>query len=353
MTSNDMYSTATHHTACTAQACRMLAALLLACTAHTAASAQTRLWISGSAVPGGSQPLTRFETSTSGKYTFKFHGKLLPGTLCVQNTETRRPSTVYYAPTQVDANVVNHGIGYVQSRDSLEAAWTVLFEADNYRFTVNPAEKTLAGELFTQWYEAWITGGCVEDNQGSGSTAGQWQLTAGKAMEQSESDPNVWSWTGELKVYTANEEPNRLKINGQYGWSPKSLHPFKADQPLTSATQFWYCGPNDTKWTISQDGFYYITINVFEETMKAEYLGTTIPDGMHAAQETDAQVSICGRDIRVVGSSMLDCRLFTADGRHVATQSGTQVSLHMPFAGTFLLHVTDGTSAVTRKIITD
>lgn len=343
----------THHTSCSSLARTLLATLLLACATPATTVAQTRLWISGTAVPGGVQPLTRFDTGTTGKYLFKFHGTLLPGTLCVQNTETRRPATTYYAPRQVDANIVNNGITYSQSRDSVAAAWTVLFEADNYRFTVDPTAKTLTGELFAQWYEAWIVGGCVEDNQGSGASAGQWQVGAGKMMTRSEDDPNVWSWTGELKVYSANEESNRLKINGQYGWTPKVLHPFKADQPLTQATTFWYCGPNDTKWTISQDGYYYISVNVFEETMRAEYLGTSIPDGLQATPECDAQVSVQGRDIRVSSSRMVDCRLYSTAGQYLGSQSGTQVTLHMPHAGTYLLHVTDGERAVTRKITTD
>lgn len=318
----------------------------------TTALSQARLWISGSAVPGGTQALTRFDTDVTGKYSFKFHGKLLPGKLYVQTTEEKGNSTYYYAPRQVDANVVNNGIPYLTTRDTTEAAWTVLFEADNYRFTVLPSERSLTGELFSQWYEAWIVGGCVEDNQGSGSSAGQWQVSAGKAMTRSPYDPNVWSWTGELKVYPSNEESNRLKINGQYGWSPKVLHPFRANQSLTSATQFWYCGPNDTKWTINQDGYYYITINVFEETMHAEYLGTTIPSGLQSVPKTDAQVSVTGRDICVTGSQMLSCNLYTLQGKHVISQTGTQVSLRMPEAGTYLLHVSDGKSAITRKIIT-
>ncbi|MGN0233947.1 MAG: T9SS type A sorting domain-containing protein [Bacteroidaceae bacterium] len=327
-------------------------ALLSGLITPAIALSQSRLWISGSAVPGGTQPLTRFDTDVTGKYSFKYHGKLLPGKLYVQTTDTRRDGTYYYGPRQVDANIVNNGILYLSTRDSTEAAWTVLFEADNYRFTVLPSEHKLTGELFTQWYEAWIVGGCVEDNQGSGSSAGQWQVSAGKAMTRSPYDPNVWSWTGELKVYTSNVESNRLKINGQYGWTPKVLHPFCADQALTSATQFWYCGPDDTKWTISKDGYYYITINVFEETMHAEYLGTTIPSGLLPTPDTDAQVNITGRDICVTGSRMLFCNLYTTQGEHIVSQTGTQVSLRMPAPGTYLLHVSDGKSAITRKIIT-
>ena len=114
----------------------LLAILLMPATMLS----QTQLWISGSAVPGGTQPLTRFITNTSGKYTFKYHGKLLPGKLYVQTTESRNEiSTSYFAPRQVDANIVNNGISYASTRDTTDAAWTVLFDScQRYPGSRNP-----------------------------------------------------------------------------------------------------------------------------------------------------------------------------------------------------------------------
>ena len=104
--------------------------------------------------------------------------------------------------------------------------------------------------------------------------------------------------------------------------------------------------------TISKDGYYYITINVFEETIHAEYLGTTIPSGLQETPETDAQITVAGREISITGSQMLTCNLYTLQGEQVASEMGTQVKVRMPEAGTYLLHVSDGKSAITRKIIT-
>ncbi|MBQ7527319.1 MAG: hypothetical protein IJT11_06300, partial [Bacteroidaceae bacterium] len=133
------------------------------------ALAQSRLYIRGSAVPGGIQQLTKFPTNVSGRNTFKYHGKLLPGNLYITTTGSATPST-YYAPKLVDTNIVTNKADYVQRRDSVGAEWAVLFEADNYRFTVDTYHKQLTGELFTRWYEAWICGGCVEDEQGKGTS---------------------------------------------------------------------------------------------------------------------------------------------------------------------------------------
>ena len=249
--------------------------------------AQTRLFVRGSAVPGGIQQLTRFSTNTSGRYTFKFHGKLLPGDLYITTTDSPKASSYYYAPKLVDTNIVTDRADYTQKRDSVGAEWAVLFEADNYRFTVDTYNKQVTGELFARWYEAWICGGCVEDRQGEGISGqeGHWQISSGKQMEQSWDDPNVFEWTGLLKAYSYNQEPKRFKINGQYGWSPKVLHSFTQDAPILTASQVWYNGSEDYKWAISKDGYYHIKINVFKETIEGEYLGTELPDGIDPLNE--------------------------------------------------------------------
>ena len=206
--------------------------------------AQTRLFVRGSAVPGGVQELTRFQTSTANRYTFKFHGTLLPGDLYITTTDSPRTASRYYMPKLVDTSIVTEKADYVIKTDSTGAEWAVLFAGDNYRFTVDTYNKQVSGELFNRWYEAWICGGCVEDEQGKGISGqeGHWQITAGKQMEQSWDDPNVFEWTGLLKAYSYNQEPKRFKINGQYGWGPKVLHPFTQDASILTAKQVWYNG---------------------------------------------------------------------------------------------------------------
>ena len=273
------------------------------------AFAQSRLYVRGSAVPGGIQELTRFSTNVSGRYTFKFHGTLLPGDLYVTTTEAPRAASRYYAPKLVDTSIVTNKADYTQKTDSIGAEWAVLFESDNYRFTVDTYNKQISGELFIPWYEAWICGGCVEDEQGKGISGqeGHWQLTSGKQMEQSWEDRNVFEWTGLLKSYSYNQEPKRFKINGQYGWSPKVLHPFTQDASILTASQVWYNGSEDYKWSISKDGYYRIRINVFEETIEGEYLGAEMPDGI---KEMDGDSSLFTLHSSLSG-------WFTIDGRRL------------------------------------
>lgn len=267
--------------------------LLYVAVAIAQTTIPTRLYARGSAVPGGIQQLEKVSIGSS-KYTYKFHGKLLPGNLFISPSSSANASR-FYAPKLVDTNIVTDKADYVQKTDSVGSEWAVLFEADNYRFTVDVYNKQVTGELFTRWYEAWICGGCVEDEQGKGISGqeGHWQITAGKQMEQSWEDPNVFEWTGLLKIYSYNQEPKRFKINGQYGWGPKVLHPYTQDALITSAKQVWYNGSEDYKWAINKDGYYRIKINVFEETIEGEYLGAELPDGVEIIHdsETDIQKS--------------------------------------------------------------
>ena len=307
----------------------------------------SKLYVRGSAIPGGVQELTPFNSRTY----FKYHGKLLPGTFVITTSEQHRSGARYYKPAQFDSNVVNDGINYTSTTDSTAATWNVLFEADNYRFTVTPSSSTagtMKGELFTWWYESWICGGCVEDNQTPG--AGNWQITSGKAMEQSSLNPYEWTWTGELRNYTSNDEPKRFKINGQYGWSPKVLHPFRQDESILTASEIWYNGTSDYKWSIVKDGFYRITVNVFEETISGEYLGND-PDGV-VSVKSEAKVFLDVRDrtIQVVSSQVMAVFLFSADGQQILSDSGSQVTLVAPNAGTYILHATNGKENFTRKI---
>lgn len=315
--------------------------------------AQTRLYVRGSAVPGGMQELERFSTSTVGKYTFRFHGTLLPGNLYITTTSEPKTTSYYYAPKLVDSNIVCDATAYTQQRDSVGAEWAVLSEADNYRFTVDVTAKTVAGELFAPWYEAWICGGCVEDEQGKNSEPGHWQITSGKAMEQSWDDPYVWTWTGELKNYTYNDEPKRFKINGQYGWSPKVLHPFTQDASILTAKQVWYNAPQDYKWSISKDGYYRITIDVFRETIKGEYLGTEKPDGITDVPDLELDLSVAGRQLSVSAAEQVSVRLYTINGMQLDATTGTHVTLTAPAAGTYILHAADGKRSASYKVVVE
>lgn len=238
------------------------------------------MWITGSAVPGGTQPL---EVHPNGQ--MKFHGSLQPGELYIIDTDGIREGTTFYAPRYTYSNIVNSGIAYNTKTTQTGSAWSVDCAADNYRFTVNTTSRNVKGELFIWPLEMYIGGGCVADEQQD-----QWYTAKFELMDNLTTDRNVWTWVGELKNRTGNVESNRLKLMAQKDWGPTSFHPYTADEDLLTANQMATNG-DDTKWTIAKDGYYRIVVDVFRETIKAEYLGTEIPAGIAKTEVEDSNNS--------------------------------------------------------------
>lgn len=312
----------------------------------------TKYYVKGSAVPGGIQELTRFPVpGSSSGYSYKFHGTLLPGKLYICTSTSA--SAPLLKPKQLNSNIVCDNVEYTRgtATDTINSAWIVTSRSDLYRFTVTPSTTTtgaVTGEIFTRWYEAWITGGCVADDQTPG--AGNWQISAGKQMVQSWWDPNVFTWTGELKAYTTNDQPKRFKINGQYGWSPKVLHPFRQDESILTTSQLCYNGPNDDKWSIVNDGYYTIEVNVFLETIHGEYHGTEEPTGVDKAQAFGIGVKASGMQVSVTSERVVDLQLYTLEGSKVAEATGSLITIPVSQHGVYVLKATDGKEVVTRKV---
>ena len=128
-------------------------------------------------------------------------------------------------------------------------------------------EDDATGELFVPWGELYIAGGCIAPKQ-----TDKWHVEMAIPFTRSVTNPNVWTWTGELKAYSGNEQPRRFKLLAQKDWSPRSLHPYTQDEPLVTSTRASE-RDGDDKWAISDDGWYCITVDVFRETIAATYLG--------------------------------------------------------------------------------
>lgn len=302
-------------------------------------------YVTGSAVPDGKViPLEKWDDNS-----YKFHGTLLPGSLYIINTSEVTSSTRYLAPRQANSNIVCNRIGGIWKSSQEGSEWAVLFEADNYRFTIN-STREVSGEIFTWWYEAWIVGGCTEDNQGTSDNPGSWQLSSGKQMIQSPTDPYEWSWVGELKAYAANDEPKRFKIIGQYGWGPKHLHPYTQDASILKAKKVIYNNSNDYKWVIESDGYYRIKINVFLETISGEYLGVNPPSSIGETYESVASVTANGRTISVKSCEQVVVQLFSLSGQVLTTAQGTDLRLEAPTSGVYLVRVDGQFSHFTRKV---
>ena len=214
-----------------------------------------QLWIIGSAVPGGRQQLEMVSEND-----FKYAGALNAGELKIISSKKVDKNTLFLSPSLPDANIVNHGIPFVVSNEEKAQTWQVLVSDDHYRFHVYPDSKKLQGEICIPWGELFIGGGATD----SGWKEGKMQL-----MRQQLDNPYVWTWEGELKRHEGVEEPTSFKFQGQNRWYPKALHPYVQGTDILSDKRL-RIGGTDTKWSITKDGVYRITIDIFQEKVQAE-----------------------------------------------------------------------------------
>ena len=228
---------------------------LVACVTIYAQQYQ-ELWITGSAVPGGAQKLIKVSDND-----FKYAGRLQAGELRISTTKKLRKGGFYLAPNQPDANIVNKGLGYIESTDSKCSAWQIVVSEDRYRFHIDTEKKQLYGELFQPWGELFLAGGSTEVGWKS---EGRMLL-----MKQSVDNPCVWTWEGELKQHPEVEEPGSFKFQGQDRWHPKAIHPYVQGADILTDKRF-RTGGADTKWTLSSEGRYRIKVDLFNETVQAE-----------------------------------------------------------------------------------
>lgn len=214
------------------------------------------LWITGSAVPGGAQKLEKVADND-----YKYAGRLNAGELRVATAKKPRKGIRFFSPVLMDANLVNKGIAYCETTDAKAPAWQVVVSEDRYRLHVYTDRKELRGEIFQPWGELFIAGGATEAGWKS---EGKMLL-----MQQSIDNPYVWTWEGELKRHPEVEEPTSFKFQGQDRWYPKAIHPYHQGTDILKDKTF-RTGGNDTKWEISRDGRYRITVDLFNETVQAE-----------------------------------------------------------------------------------
>lgn len=234
----------------------MIRSLLFAvCCFVCSHMAAQELWITGSAVPGGAQKLEKVADND-----YKYAGRLNAGELRVATAKKPRKGTRFFSPVLMDANLVNKGIAYCETTDAKASAWQVVVSEDRYRLHVYTDRKELRGEIFQPWGELFIAGGATE----AGWKEGKMLL-----MKQDLNNPCLWTWEGVLKRHPEVEEPTSFKFQGQDRWYPKNLHPYRQGTDVLQDRRL-RTGGDDTKWEISRDGRYRITVDLFHETIQAD-----------------------------------------------------------------------------------
>ena len=225
--------------------------------------AAPELWIMGDAVPGGASKLS---IDPSGNASIlRYTGALQGGTVKFRTTETVNGETQYYVPTEESIDIQDaEAINVTQDAEAL--GWDVAVTSPVYKITVNTDSKTIKAVRFTQ-NELYLIGG---------ATVAGWTIENAIPFVQDANSPYIFTFEGELKVRSDNEEPNLFKILGQKDWGPYSLHPYTAEESIIGS-KYVLENSGDDKWSIdeNQQGNYKIIVNLLDETIQATYLGTT------------------------------------------------------------------------------
>jgi len=266
----------------------------------------SHFWAVGTAVPGGIQELTPFPNKQ-----FKYTGRLIEGgSLGFRNMEVPKGTSVrYLKPTYEDAYAVTNATPFTLVRDSTASLWTVPLTEDIYRITIDLNAKTLTGELFRPWNELFIVGGATECG---------WVTYTFLPFTRDENEVCTWDWTGELRERQEFGEPRRFKFEGQNAWEPKVLHPFTQDEDILGSTQLLTGGSGDNKWSITKEGYYHIRVDVFRETVWAEYLGATPTEA-----PTDIDEIVNGQ---IVNGKSSNGKCYDLSGRQVTTDNGQRTT---------------------------
>ena len=222
------------------------------------------LWAVGSAIPEGQA----IELAKRPDGQYRFAGTLVSGELKIMTTETyQKGVTQFLKPQLVDSYLINKGLTYQLTKDENQPGWVVSFQEECYSVLVDPASRKVTGELLFPWNELLIAGSAFE----GGANDVEWNRDAMLSFEQDHDNPYVFTWTGVLGVYDDVIEPGRFKLEGQMTWGPREFHPYQQDEDILNSTQMRR-GGSDTKWRVSKQGVYRIEVDIFQETIHAEYL---------------------------------------------------------------------------------
>lgn len=260
-----------------------------------AVSLPATLYATGSALGG-----KIVELPLLGGSEFKASLTLSPGNVILIDTPEIGSATTCYLPL-FDGVDISFGDGYTSSlitsaTTSSRQGWSVSLPGTYTIYALVENNNVFA--RFNQRYrELYIVGGCCPLGWN------YWTDPQSIRFSASTSSPEEVVWEGTLKPDwgESREEPNKFKILTAQDWFSINFHPYEADHTIIGESSYRSTGGPDVKWTISQPGYYRITLNTVKETIRGELLSTESV----LAEETDAKgsVSVVGEDKIGVGVS--------------------------------------------------
>lgn len=221
----------------------------------------SRLWITGTAIPGGTAILTEDPIQIAGY--LRYHGKLEAGEFKIMNTPEIQVNTKFYVPSSKEVtNAV--GNSFIQETSNASVAgWSVTIPDDYYKIKVNAINNTLNGEIFAARNDLFIVGGATEAGWNSGQAI---------RLKKDLNNPNLFIFSGTLKETEFGDDRNMFKLLGQNDWGPVSFHSKTQKESLLESKYIFENLPGDHKWAIdlTKQGGYIIKVDLLEETISAK-----------------------------------------------------------------------------------
>ncbi|MDE6757119.1 MAG: SusF/SusE family outer membrane protein [Muribaculaceae bacterium] len=227
-----------------------------------------KYYITGSALDGNVVEMNRLED-----FEFKQSLTCKPGNIILMDTPEKGDDTRYFIPMFEDVDLT-FGRGMVSklgvTTDADARGWSVSVPGD-YIVYVSCSDNKYMGRKHVQRKYLYIVGGCCERS---------WDYSddsiCGFLPNPENRDELIWE--GELRIgWDGNTEPDRFKILTEKSWTDENYHPYIADTLAEGTLPIRTTDGADSKWKITKDGHYKITVNTRNETMTVEYLSTQAP----------------------------------------------------------------------------
>ena len=220
------------------------------------------------------------------------------------------------------------------------------------------------GTMFKPCKELYVVGGCCQLSWNYWDSPSTIRFTTNPANDEE----MVWEGVLTTDWKESREEPSKLKILTTQSWFETTFHPYTADAPVEGTSNLRSTGGPDTKWTISRNGRYRLTVNTFKETLRGEYLGAAQTEakdnevtGINNIKRNDGSCNVFDicivanhGTINVVSSSVpADVTVHASSGQlvasHMAMSDGTVVSNLSK--GVYVVKATASGESVVKKVV--